>query len=242
MQDPTQNSNPKQPTQKLRTWPLMLIALSGLIAAISLVLLVPQYLKTPLDQLQTSLLQNSSTSESPTTEQNSLSFDTPPSTAIIPSPSQSASSSASSTPLYKVTRVVDGDTIVVNINGQEEKLRLIGVDTPESVDPRRPVECFGLEASNYTKSLLENQNILLESDPTQGDKDKYGRLLRYILLPNPAAPRTTTNINLQLIQEGYAHEYTYRLPYKYQSEFKLAQTQAENAQKGLWSPTACGSP
>lgn len=225
----TQNSNSShQQDQKLRTWPLVLIALAGLVAAISLILIVPQYLKAPLSELQSNLIQNS--------------LDTPPSTQITPPPQESASLSASDAPQYKVTRVVDGDTIVVNINGQDEKIRLIGVNTPESVDPRRPVECFGLEASNYTKSLLENQSVILESDPTQGDADKYSRLLRYVLLPNASASGTNTNINLKLIQEGYAHEYTYSKPYKYQSQFKQAQIQAENTQKGLWSTTACGSP
>lgn len=243
----TQNSNSShQQDQKLRTWPLVLIALAGLVAAISLILIVPQYLKAPLSELQSNLIQNS--------------LDTPPSTQITPPAQVSASLSASDAPQYKVTRVVDGDTIVVNINGQDEKIRLIGVNTPESVDPRKPVECFGKEASNYTKSLLENQNILLESDPTQGDKDKYGRLLRYIHLPNPtttenpsttptaqpaasqSAPPAAININLKLIQDGYAHEYTYSKPYKYQSQFKQAQIQAENTQKGLWSTTACGTP
>jgi micrococcal nuclease len=206
----------------------MLIALAGLAAAISLVLLVPQYLKAPLSELQSSLIQNS--------------LDTPPGTQITPPDQVSAPSSIYNTPLYKVTRVVDGDTIVVNINGLDEKIRLIGVDTPESVDPRKPVECFGLEASNYTKSLLENQNIILEPDPTQGDIDKYKRLLRYVLLPNTTTPGTTTNINLKLIQDGYAHEYTYSKPYKYQKQFKQAQTEATKAQSGLWSTTACGSP
>ncbi|MCC7197104.1 thermonuclease family protein [Candidatus Peregrinibacteria bacterium] len=220
--NPIQNTNikPTQPPQKIRTWPLILIALAGLVSVISLILLIPQYLQKPLSQLQTSILQ--------------ISFQgTPPGTTQTPPLTESALFSASDAPQYKVTRVVDGDTIVVNINGQDEKIRLIGVNTPESVDQRRPVECFGLEASNYTKSLLENQNVILESDPTQGNTDKYGRLLRYIFLPDG------TNINLHLIQSGYAHEYTYNKPYKYQNQFKLAQTQAEASQKGLWSPNTC---
>lgn len=234
----TPSPSPQQPPQKLRTWPLMLIALAGLAAAISLVLLVPQYVKAPLSELQSSLIQNS--------------LDTPPGTQITPPDQVSAPSSIYNTPLYKVTRVVDGDTIVVNINGLDEKIRLIGVDTPESVDPRKPVECFGKEASNYTKSLLENQNIILEPDSTQGNTDKYKRLLRYVFLPSSTSTNTDpttapgtlspTNINLKLIQDGYAHEYTYNKPYKYQNQFKQAQTEATNAQRGLWSTTACGSP
>lgn len=247
----------------------MFVALAGLVAAVCLVILVPQYLKSPLTQLQSSLFQSQEDHQTDPTNKlltnnspQNFSVDTPQSVPKPPTLPESASLSASDAPLYKVTRVVDGDTIVVNINGQDEKIRLIGVNTPESVDPRRPVECFGKEASNYTKSLLENQSVILESDPTQGDTDKYGRLLRYVLLPGPittptqfpspttqpAAPTSTSttanqvstvNINLKLIQDGYAHEYTYNKPYKYQKQFKQAQKEAEITQKGLWSDTTC---
>jgi micrococcal nuclease len=252
----------QQLPQKLRTWPLMLIALAGLVSAISLILLIPQYFQNPLTQLQTSILQSQealdtdlfNTSSSYNSNQNSV-VGTPQSAIQISPQTESASFShppgvlkgvaktvPSDVPLYKVTRVVDGDTIVVNINGQDEKIRLIGVNTPESVDPRKPVECFGLEASKYTKTLLENQSVILESDPTQGDTDKYGRLLRYVLLPGTSATINPTNINLKLIQDGYAHEYTYNKPYKYQKQFKQAQSDASSAQRGLWSTTACGAP
>ncbi len=127
-----------------------------------------------------------------------------------------------------VDRVVDGDTIEVNLNSKKEKVRLIGVDTPETVDPRKTVQCFGKEASSFTKNSLENKTVMLESDPTQGDRDKYQRLLRYIFLEDG------TNFNKMLIQQGYAHEYTYRYPYKYQAAFKLAQKDAMENNWGLW--------
>ncbi|MDO8728733.1 MAG: thermonuclease family protein [bacterium] len=73
---------------------------------------------------------------------------------------------------YEVMRVVDGDTIDININGQTERLRLIGINTPETVDPRKPVECFGKEASEKARSILSGKRIVLESDPTQGERDK----------------------------------------------------------------------
>lgn len=136
--------------------------------------------------------------------------------------------------LYEVVKVVDGDTIDVLINDNVERLRLIGVNTPETVDPRKPVECFGIEASNKTKSLLADQRIYLESDPSQGERDKYNRLLRYVFLEDG------TNFNLLLIKEGYAYEYTYDLPYKYQSEFKDAQKEASMNKIGLWGNT-CGN-
>ncbi len=128
-----------------------------------------------------------------------------------------------------VLRVVDGDTIHVEIDNKEETVRLIGVDTPETVDPRKPVQCFGKEASNFTKQTLSDKTVFLEKDETQGNLDKYQRLLRYIFLEDG------TNVNKLLIQEGYAHEYTYHLPYKYQSEFKQAEKEARENNKGLWA-------
>ena len=135
--------------------------------------------------------------------------------------------------LSLVTRIVDGDTIIVEVNGVQEKIRLIGTDTPEVVDPRKPVQCFGKEASAFTKNLLAGGSVRLESDPTQGDRDKYGRLLRYVFLSDG------TFVNKTLIAEGYAHEYTYRIPYRYQTDFKTAERSARENKKGLWVPGAC---
>lgn len=131
---------------------------------------------------------------------------------------------------YFVTRVIDGDTIEIN---NDLKIRLIGVDTPETVHPTEPVECFGLEASDITKSKLFNQTVTLESDETQGDTDKYDRLLRYVILSDG------TNFNEWLIENGYGHEYTYSTPYKYQAEFKTAEQTAITASAGLWAENAC---
>ena len=135
--------------------------------------------------------------------------------------------------LYSVVKVVDGDTIDVSINGETKRLRLIGINTPETVDPRTPVECFGKEASDKAKSLLTGKKVSLEADSTQGELDKYSRLLRYVFLEDG------TNFNLYMIKEGYAYEYTYNTAYKYQKEFKEAQAYAKANNKGLWSPNAC---
>lgn len=135
--------------------------------------------------------------------------------------------------LYNVSSVIDGDTIQVVIDNKKETIRLIGIDSPETVDPRRPVQCFGKEASAKAKSLLSGKSVRLESDPTQGERDKYQRLLRYVFLEN------RTNFNKLMISEGYAHEYTYNIPYKYQSEFKQAQKEAEENKRGLWADDAC---
>ena len=134
---------------------------------------------------------------------------------------------------YSVINVVDGDTIKINMNGTTETLRLIGIDTPETVDPRKPVQCFGKEASNKAKELLSGQKIRIEKDLIQGERDKYDRLLAYIYREDGLF------YNKYIIEQGYAHEYTYNLPYKYQAEFKVAEKYARENQLGLWSPTTC---
>lgn len=136
-----------------------------------------------------------------------------------------------------ILRVIDGDTITVSLKDSEEKIRLIGVNTPESVDPRRPVECFGKEASRFTKELLpQGSTVYLVADLTQTDRDKYGRLLRYVLLPDG------TLMNELIIASGYGHEYTYRTPYEHQTAFKAAEHSAREEQKGLWASSACNLP
>ena len=135
--------------------------------------------------------------------------------------------------LYEVVRVVDGDTIDVSIGGKNERIRVIGLNTPETVDPRRTVECFGLEATSKAQELLLNKQVRLEADPTQGERDTYGRLLRFVFLEDGQ------NYGLEMISQGYGREYTYSVPHKYQREFQEAQKAAENAQRGLWAPDAC---
>ncbi|NJP04698.1 MAG: nuclease [Chloroflexaceae bacterium] len=132
-----------------------------------------------------------------------------------------------------VVKVVDGDTVDVLVDGEELRLRLIGMNTPETVDPRRPVECFGREASNRAKALLENQTVQLEIDPTQGEVDRYGRGLAYIWMPDGRL------FNLEMIAQGFAFEYTYRTPYIYQEQFQAAQQAAREAEIGLWAPNTC---
>lgn len=136
--------------------------------------------------------------------------------------------------VYTVTRVVDGDTIEVkDETGKLSKVRLIGINTPETVDPRKTVQCFGKEASNRTKTLLMGQIVNLKADPTQDNSDKYGRILRYVFLSDG------TDVNLSLIRDGYAYEYTYRTPYQHQIAYKAAQIEARTAERGLWAPGTC---
>lgn len=128
---------------------------------------------------------------------------------------------------YKVVRVVDGDTIIVNYNGKDERVRLIGVDTPESVHPDKSKNSTeGITASNFTKSKLEGQAIGLEFDVQK--RDRYGRLLAYVWLGNEMFNKT-------LLTEGYAKIATYPPNVKYVDDFKALQEQARNQNKSLWS-------
>lgn len=135
---------------------------------------------------------------------------------------------------FPVAKVSDGDTIWVDNNGAREKVRLIGMDTPELHDPRTPVECFAQEASNQAELLLDGQSVFLESDPTQDSVDRYGRTLAY------AWTESGRLFNLDMIHDGFANEYTYDTPYRYQDRFRAAEADARNHERGLWLPATCG--
>jgi micrococcal nuclease len=160
------------------------------------------------------------------------------SASLLPSPpAQSASPSAeasSSAQLYKVTKVVDGDTFKVEIDGKVETVRIVGVNTPETVDPRREVQCFGKEASARATTLLKDQSVSLEQDTTQQNRDRYGRLLRFAFLSNGS------DVGLTLIKEGYAEEALYSTtPHKYHQQYVNAEASAKAEKRGLWADTAC---
>ncbi len=121
-----------------------------------------------------------------------------------------------------MTRVVDGDTIILN---GRERVRLIGVDTPETVDLRRPVQYFGKEASAFTKRMVEGKRVRLEYDQTR--KDHYGRTLAYVYLEDG------THLNAEIVMQEYGHAYT-RFPFRYLEEFRRYEREAREAGKGLW--------
>lgn len=129
----------------------------------------------------------------------------------------------------QVIRVVDGDTIIVALNHKPETVRLLGINTPETVAPNRPVQCYGPEASERTKELLANQIVKLEIDTSQDNRDKYNRLLRFVFLEEE-------NVNESLVRDGYAREYTFntKKPYLYQTQFRAAQKLAKKNKLGLW--------
>lgn len=132
-----------------------------------------------------------------------------------------------------VVDVVDGDTLTVARDGAAVTVRLLGVDAPEIARPGWPVQGFGPEAAARATELLDGQQVWLETDPSQETVDGYGRELAYLWLPGGRL------VNLQLIAEGYAREYTHHRRYRYQDTFRAAQAEAENAGRGLWSPAAC---
>lgn len=129
--------------------------------------------------------------------------------------------------LYSVTHFVDGDTIVVSMNGKDEKVRFVGVDTPETHKPNTPVQCYGPAASAYTKTTIGTQKVRLVSDSLSSDRDRYNRLLRYVYLPDGS------NLNEKLIQTGHAFYYPY-FPFTKSEQFLADQDKAMAAHLGLW--------
>jgi endonuclease YncB( thermonuclease family) len=134
----------------------------------------------------------------------------------------------------EVTRVIDGGTIEVKLNGQTEKVRLIGVDTPELKDASKRVQCFAQAAWSFTEDHLPYlDTVELESDYIQGDRDNDVRLLRYVWYNNG-------NFKEFLIKKGFGYEYAnVNRPYKYQKEFKAAQKYAEKSKWGLYDKNEC---
>lgn len=127
----------------------------------------------------------------------------------------------------RVEEVVDGDTVVVRFGETKERVRLIGVDTPETHHPNKAVQCFGEAASEYLKGLLSNTDVRLEADPTNTNRDRYDRLLRYVYTEDNEL------VNLKIISEGYGFAYTI-FPFQKIDQFRAAQAQASAQSSGLW--------
>lgn len=135
--------------------------------------------------------------------------------------------------LYKVSYVYDGDTVAIFYKGKQRIIRLLGIDTPETVDHRKPIQCFGKQASLVTKELLNNKNISLKFDSDREQRDRYGRYLAYVYRQDDL------DINKYLIEKGYAREYTYGKPYLRQKEFKKIEKQAQENNIGMWNKYNC---
>lgn len=138
-----------------------------------------------------------------------------------------------------ITEVTDGDTVKVLVNGEVRKVRLIGVDTPETVHPSKPVEYYGMEASNFTKNSLNGKTVHLQKDIS--DTDKYGRYLYYIWLNQPTELEPTKEytkenmFNAKLLINGYAQVSTYPPDVKYNEWFLEFQQAPKSNGEGLWS-------
>jgi len=131
----------------------------------------------------------------------------------------------------QVTRVIDGDTLILSPN---DKVRLIGVDAPETVHPKKMVECYGKEAKEFTRSTIAGQKIRLVLDDANArrrHKDRYGRTLGYVFLQNGMM------LNAELIRLGFARAYT-QFRFRYREQFRRLENDARHRGVGLWS--SCG--
>jgi micrococcal nuclease len=126
-----------------------------------------------------------------------------------------------------VLTVNDGDTITVSLHGHTEKVRLVGIDAPELHDERPEYRHIGYAARDYARSRLGGETVTLDPEPRQGDRDKYGRLLRYVILDDG------TNVNEELVRKGYAHVYD-RFAFTMKPRFKAAEAEAKREKLGVW--------
>jgi len=138
----------------------------------------------------------------------------------------------------KLIKVVDGDTIKVDLDGQIENVRLVSVDAPESVAPGQPVGCMGKESADFLQSLLIDQSTLyLQNDETQSNRDRYGRLLRFVFLSDGK------DAGLELLKTGLAEAKLYsRQPHQYWSVYQEAEAGAKSQELGIWSKESCPTP
>ena len=137
---------------------------------------------------------------------------------------------------YPVVRVVDGDTIVVLKDGRKTKVRIYGVDTPETVHPKKKVEYYGKEASQFTRNLLQGESVYLQYEPGQSPQDHYGRTVAYVF----RAPDGLF-VDVEILRQGYGHHYT-KKPSIHADLFRYYEQAARESRRGLWGdrPSAMG--
>jgi micrococcal nuclease len=159
------------------------------------------------------------------------------SVAAVPAPAEApADAPAEPAPadeggLVPVVSVTDGDTIRVRVAGVTERVRVIGIDTPEL----RSDECYAQQAASKMQSLVQSKQVRLTGDPTQSDRDRFDRLLRHVALPDG---RQVAEI---LIAGGFGEEYTYDAPYAGRDAYRAAQEAAREAGSGIWG-SGCRAP
>lgn len=128
---------------------------------------------------------------------------------------------------YEIVSFSDGDTIVVDMQGKDEIVRFIGIDTPETHKPDSPVECYGHEASSYTKDRIGKNRVRLVADTLTTNRDRYDRLLRYVYLQDG------TLLNQELLSKGYA--FAYAFPFAKSNDFAKSMQTAQQSKQGLWA-------
>ena len=141
--------------------------------------------------------------------------------AVAPAPAPSSQTA-------RVVTVNDGDTITVKLDGHTEKVRLVGIDSPELHDDRPDYHSAAYAAKSYARSLMAGETVTLDLEPRQGDRDRYGRLLRYVILSDG------TNVNEAMVREGHAHVYT-RFKFTLKAQFQLAEAEAKRGRLGVWA-------
>jgi micrococcal nuclease len=139
--------------------------------------------------------------------------------------------SGGTTQTARVLRVVDGDTILVALGGAKERVRYIGMDTPETVKPRAPVECFGKKASAENRRLVAGRDVRLVSDAEA--RDRYGRMLAYVYRASDGL-----FVNAELVRRGYATPLSIAPNVRHASRFRELAREARRARRGLWSACA----
>lgn len=132
--------------------------------------------------------------------------------------------------LHRVTKVIDGDTIEIETG---QKVRYIGIDTPEMKATKTKSSCYGAEAKQRNQELVEGKTIRLKKDVSE--VDRYGRLLRYIYVYDETASKEGQFVNDTLVREGYAHAVTFPPDVAFEGQFRTAEQEARNQSKGLWN-------
>lgn len=129
-----------------------------------------------------------------------------------------------------VNRVIDGDTVLLE---DGRMVRYLYIDTPETVKPDAPVECFGHEAKELNRALVEQREIVMISE--QETKDDYGRELRIVFLKGSNLTKIESSINAQLVEKGYARAKIYKPNTNYETQFQKLEQEAQSTQRGLWN-------